>query len=394
MMKKSPIFNFKPWSKIHPPLPRNPRESQQLLDALTSSFRRQLDASDSNQPAKSTDLHVQSILNHPLFRVTPSKPVREFKQHIFPQQRLLTDPMAVMDELMAAGTLTGNDIHACLSSLMVIAGSTTGDTRRVLKKYGAGGRVVSWFWSADSESKKSLFKSRKGTRATLKFVAAEGLQDMALLWLRMLVRCDLGGIDGKIPPKAARGLFRNFLVDFLTEEIRYGNGLESALQYFLQASQMLNDNHQAQLTVAATSIIEWIIDHHSEKSVKSLSPKLYDEFIGMIADFKYLRLLTGALKLYHPTNPDPNLLLVRTREDTTKASNVLSNTERDRMSRVYVDAFRLFLEQDRDEDASWMASLAKQLLSNASIEQKKLATNTFSSQDVHQHDAGFTGLLI
>src|SRR5467141_2839805 len=67
-MKKTSILNLKSWPKIHPPLPRTPRESQQLLSALTSSFRRQLDAAG-NKPVQSTDRHLKSILDNPLFRV-------------------------------------------------------------------------------------------------------------------------------------------------------------------------------------------------------------------------------------------------------------------------------------------------------------------------------------
>lgn len=242
-MKGSSLFKFSPFAKIHQPLPRTPRESAQLLNALTSSFRRQLDreypssSSSANNdengdnPLSSvhaTDKHLRTILENPLFRITPSNAAKRAHQSglgPLQEQKLATEPMTVFDELVASGSVNRTALFNCLRAQLVLASAHTGDgVVDAMKKSKAGSKIVSWWYASDSESRKMLFTIRSSTVTLLKFMVAEGLQKTAMAWLAMLLNRDLGGADGRISEAMAQTVARNFLLDLLKAEIQYGGG--------------------------------------------------------------------------------------------------------------------------------------------------------------------------
>ena len=154
-MKPSRALSINPWTNLHPPLPRTPRQSQQLLNALTSSFRRELDrehppvqpASErpssgkhvlpGNRPTEehphssshATDKHLRMILDNPLFRLTPSHSARSVSHGQTPnvdKARLQKEPMVVFDELVASGSATVGIVADCLSWQVLLASRHTG----------------------------------------------------------------------------------------------------------------------------------------------------------------------------------------------------------------------------------------------------------------------------
>jgi hypothetical protein len=391
-MKGSSVLSFKSWPKIHPPLPRTPRESQQLLSALTSSFRRQLDAADS-KPVQSTDQHLRSILDNPLFRVAPSKSVYAAGAHGGPRlfgKRLAEEPMAVFDELTASGSVSGKDIAECLTYQLALAGSTSGDARTAMRSSGAGSRVVSWFWASDSAARKTFFKSRRATMAALKFMAAEELQDTVMVWLRMLSKRDLGGLDGHIPEGAGRCLFSNFLSDFMAAEILYGRGIASALGYFVQMPKMCtclvdrpgNDLRDAMLVSGATFLGQWIIDHRQSPDVTEIPMLVYDAFCEAISTLPSLPFLAVATWLYHPTHPTAEPLLEYVARNPPRKLRVWDDAKRELFVRVYLDGFRMLLDQEQYGDASDLAPFVKQLISSESSP-KASEQSPFSTEQDH-----------
>lgn len=404
-MKGTSIFNFKSWSKkIHPPLPRTPRESQQLLSALTSSFRRQLDReypllSSGDAPngnphssAHSTDRHLRSILDNPLFRIAPSKtaiPPGHPNAQSLQDKRLAEEPMAVFDELVASGSVTRNDIIKCLKAQLFLAGSASGDgVREAMKNSGAGSRVVSWFWASDSASRKMLFKSRTATATALKFMVAEGLHDTIMVWLRMLSKRDLGGLDGQIPETAAPRLFNHFLSDFMAAEISYGRGVASALEYYSQVCKMCyflvdrygSDPRDTMLVAGGTYLSHWIVDHGQSQEVKEIPPSVYDEFCEAISTLSPMPLLAASVSLYHPTRPTAQPLLDYVQRLPPEKPHTWKESKRDIFFRVTVDAVRVLLDQGKFRDASWLAQRIKELFPNETSTAKTSNKSQVSSE--------------
>jgi hypothetical protein len=372
-MKKTSILNLKSWPKIHPPLPRTPRESQQLLSALTSSFRRQLDATG-NKPVQSTDRHLKSILDNPLFRVVPSKSVYHYGQSSSRRfnEMLAENPMGVLDELMASGSLTGKEISQCLRAQLALTVSTGVDTREMMRSSGAGSRLMEWFWASDSKSRKTLFKSRRATKNTLKFMVAEDLQDTIMVLLRMLGKRDIGGLDGQIPEDAGRRLFSDFLTDFMAAEIDYGRGITSALGYFIQASKicaflmhgLMDDAQDMRLVAGAALLSKWVIHHYQSKEVDEIPFSLYDEFCDIISALPPLTFLAASMRLYHPVSPTASHLLEHLSRDMLQSPRNDSDSGGATLVKVCLDAFSLLLDQEKYSDASEFAPYLKQLITD------------------------------
>ncbi|KAL2003609.1 hypothetical protein VTN02DRAFT_3155 [Thermoascus thermophilus] len=394
-MKGTSILSFKSWpKKIHLPLPRTPRESQQLLSALTSSFRRQLDreypvldpsdrssgdapSGNPHSSAHSHDRHLKSILDNPLFRVAPSKTTlgagHARAQSVQFKKRLAEEPMAVFDELVASGSVTRSDIVQCLKAQLVLAGSASEDgVREAMKNSGAGSRVVAWFWASDSATRKMLFKSRTATSTALKFMVTEELQDTIMVWLRMLSKQDLGGLDGRIPETVVPRLFSHFLFDFMVAEMRYGRGVSSALGYYVKVCRMCSflvdrygsDTRDAMLVEAGTYLGQWIVDNGQSQEVKEIPATVYDEFREALSALAPMALWSASVSLYHPTHPTAQPLLEYIRELPPEERHAGKDAERDILIRITMDAVQLLLDQEKFREASWLAQCIKRLFAD------------------------------
>ncbi|KAL4897136.1 hypothetical protein BDV59DRAFT_85156 [Aspergillus ambiguus] len=396
-MKGTSIFNFRSWSKIHPPLPRTPRESQQLLNALTSSFRRQLDheypstsSSDRERslPAErsqgapdssvqATDRHLRTILDNPLFRVVPSKPANP-ALHRDPsgmgsieQQRLAKEPMVVFDELVASGSVTVSGLRSCLKSQLLLASPHTGTGFvKAMKESKAGTKVVTWWFASDSETRKILFKSRASTASLLKFMVAEGLQETVVVWLKMLAKHDIGGRRGRLPETIAHQVFSNLLVDLLSAETQYGGGLASAMRYYLQACKtylsvddgQVDQRRVPMLLPAATHLCQSVMQN-APTQTKQVPASMYDDFIRTISKLSPRSTRMATIPIYHPTRPDVKPLLDFV--DALPSSDRLDSWpegRRENFLRAAFDGLRVLIDQEKLWDAAYLARFIQEQL--------------------------------
>ncbi|KAG0649815.1 hypothetical protein D0Z07_3826 [Hyphodiscus hymeniophilus] len=187
--------------KIHPPLPLNPRESKQLLNLLTTSFRQQLDAehgefrkdpklsnaqkgqektrrrmrsfSDSN--ARPTDRHMNLILTNPLFVLnTDGKALAANR-----------DPMELFDIAVAKGMMTINYARACLNAKKhEIIQSPVPTIREGMKESGAGLKVLRWLVSSGTANNNDFLMSAPFAQILMEYLVAEGLQEVCWKWIQ------------------------------------------------------------------------------------------------------------------------------------------------------------------------------------------------------------------
>lgn len=368
-MKGSSILNFKRWPKIHHPLPQTPRESQQLLSALTSSFRRQLEAADTNKPAEFADQHLQAILKNPLFSVVPPKssyPALDPNSRAT-QERIEKNPMAEFDGLAAAGTLTGKQISLCLNAQLALIGAQSTDVQRDMKSTGAGRRVVEWFWASGSDPRKSLFKSSRATRAALKFMVAEGLYDHINALILALGRFDVGGDNGKIPEDVGMRVFAKFLHDYLAAEVYYGRGLASALAIFVQAADSISskpmDTRKDMLENATKYLVHFRSRHQRDKRFKEIPIPTFEEYCKSLDAISGLMLWRHAMQLYHPKRPDGRPLLKHVQSHLEYTTSSWSEADQDLVVAIYLDAMRLLIDQERYKDALQLSPYIKHMLS-------------------------------
>lgn len=393
-MKGTSIFNFRSWSRIHPPLPRTPRESQQLLNALTSSFRRQLDheypstsSSDREKPVPgdrsrgnpdssvhATDRHLRAILDNPLFRVVPSKPSSPALRRdpsgmgSIEQQRLAKEPMVVFDELVASGSVTVSDLRNCLKSQLLLASPHTGTGFvKAMKDSKAGTKVVTWWFASDSETRKILFKSRASTASLLKFMVAEGLQETVVVWLKMLAKHDIGGRRGRLPENIAHQVFSNLLVDLISAETQYGGGLASAMRYYIQTCEAYlttgNERANQQMLLPAASHLCQSVMQNAQTQTKEVPVSMYDDFVKTLSVLAPTSDLLATAPIYHPTRPDVRPLLDFV--DALPSSDRLeswSESRRENFLRAAFDGLRVLIDREKLWDAAYLARFIQEQL--------------------------------
>ena len=418
-MKGTAILSLKPWAKIHAPLPRTPRESQQLLNALTSSFRRQLDheypvsqssspaaAADANggepqatprnpdSSAHATDNHLRTILDNPLFRVVPSKADVRRGQPGPPRlkdQRLAKEPMVVFDELVASGSVTSADLYTCLQSQLLLASSHTGPGfAKALKESKAGSKVVAWWLASDSEARKLLFRSRRSTTCLLKFMVAEGLQDTVFLWLKMMTKQDVGGHSGRIPEGVAQKLFYHLLVDLVTAETHYGRGLDTAFRHYIWACKAYPSTSyglaQSEVSVLRSSgaHLHDLMMQVVPSQANQVLPATYEEFAAIFSTLAPNPLLSAKVSLHHPAQPDPLPFVAYVVGLPADALRSWPEAQRDNLMRCGFDALRILLDRDQIKTASDLARAMQRLVpakAPTSAQGSKTALHTTAEEE-------------
>ncbi|QGA12923.1 hypothetical protein EYB26_000568 [Talaromyces marneffei] len=377
MKSKAAFLKMRGWPKIHHPLPQTPRESQQLLSALTSSFRRQLDAADTNKPAQSASEHLDAILENPLFRVVPSKPAYPtLESHQKRQQEteeafsLVKDPMRLLDENVAAGTLTGRIVKEILRSQWILINTDSKNAQQDLKNTGAGARVAKWFWASDSASRKSFFKIPGATKHSITFMVAEGLHDELRALLRLLYRSDLGGTDGKIPKRVADKIFATFLYNYVAAEIHHGQGMASALEIFVEVADSIGDSSDPESMSLRESLLKATViylgcfmrqDMNSEM-FKDVPVSLFDQYCNLVESLPGLRVYGIAMRMYHPTQPDARPFMEYLQELRKSKSPPRTEMGQDILLQTSLNALRLLIDQGNYRDAAKYSHHVKNML--------------------------------
>ncbi|PTU21381.1 hypothetical protein P175DRAFT_0492057 [Aspergillus ochraceoroseus IBT 24754] len=401
-MKGSRILSVSPFSKLHVPLPRTPRQSQQLLNALTSSFRRQLDreypttppsSDQSSTPGNSTDgdrstdhhhssayatdRHLRTILENPLFSISPPK---SSTSHGAPpagnidKQRLAKEPMVVFDELVASGSVTSYALHNCLKSQLLLASPHSPEGLvKALRDSRAGSKVVAWWFASDSETRKLLFASSGLIKSLTKFMVAEELSGVVFVWLRMLASGDLGGLNGSISDTQSREGFALLLNHFIDAEARYGGGLASCVRQFLDAYKMCTEISPSS-SDAAVMRAGFVLCHLVVKTpthAQEIPVHLYEDFRSVMSTVTPRSLFEAAVSLYHPTHPDTAPFLGYVERLRPGYFEAWPKRKRDFFMHLGFDALNILVDSDKEQECVYLARFMQQQLHGKS-EQKSL----------------------
>ncbi|CAG8947025.1 unnamed protein product [Penicillium salamii] len=397
-MKGTSIFQFKSWPNIHQPLPRTPRESQQLLNALTSSFRRQLDGAypasgnkarplpNPESSAHATDLHVQNILDNPLFRIVPSRsgaPTPTTLHSVEGQRKLLEQPMVVLEQMAAAGTLTAGIINDCLRYQLLLSKSPDR-----MKKSRAASRIVDWYWASDGASRRALLRLRSATTSLTKFMVVEEMHGTMIEWLRMIMDNDLGSQNGHMTDGIARQTFSHLLVDFVDAETFFGKGLESAVLQYLSVCQMhfkstpSNKSRNSMLLAAAAHLNR--ISMENKPTNTQITAAVYDQYQDMVSLLSPQSLLLASVAISHPTQPNPRPFLNFVANLSLNKFQAWNKQRRDAFFDIGSEALRVLVEQKEFNRISQLERHISRLLpaetpksaagkSHASTEEEELA---------------------
>lgn len=386
-MKGSSIAG-KFWPKIHQPLPRTPRESRKLLTALTSSFRRQLDqehpppSSDrdanahhrSTNPESSvqaTNRHIQNILDNPLFRVVPPNPGNSHVPSI--RRRPHTFSIVGFDEAAASGSVTLGFITRFLRYQLQCQLAKSGNIRDSMKASKVGSKVSSWWWSTDSKTRINMFVFGPTMIDLAKFMVAEGLQDMIVQWLKMILEHDVGGHDGQLSKDAAWRAFNRLVICFMSAERQYGGGLISAMERYAQAFELFLSMDKMPpdaplhkyMYSPRSQLVAWILE--SERSqLKEIPVPLYDSCMAPTTSTwstsQFQHLLSSSFRLYHPAHPDPWPLVDLARDLLPGKVDSWRENRRHIFIKSGLEAIHVLIEQGSTKDASYLGDYVQLVL--------------------------------
>jgi hypothetical protein len=375
LQSTSKLLSRSGW-KVHEPLPLNPRESRQLLDILTKSFRRQLDREHgplhswedklrlptlpltkrrrSSNPAKagpSTDRLIQSILHNPLLSHDPK------------QTSPLTarDPLEIFDDACAKGFMKTEYARACLKAKkQLIIESSVFSVREGMKSSGAGLKVLRWLTSSGMTKNLTFLNDDVFRQLLMEFLVAEDLQEAIWTWLEtlaeaeMVFRANPGPVSKPGPSRTAS----HVLLSFVKVEAMDGVALDSAFAVMTRAHELAT-RLGCQRSLLLSSI-RFLTHHGTLTPLTRLppSPESFDSFTRLVTEMEQ-PLLLSRLLLAHPIKPDATYALKFLKETLfpeieSKTKPSVSRHHSSQIMHLGVETARHLLERERFTDASWV----------------------------------------
>ncbi|EEQ83998.1 hypothetical protein RJZ56_003511 [Blastomyces dermatitidis] len=328
--------------------------------------------------SKDTDEHLSSILDHPLFRIVPAKPLPRRDRNDSNAQgapnvrkKLAEDPLGLLDELIASGRADHNALHCCLRAHGLPSPSSK--PPNAIGPSSVGSRIVAWYSATDIESRMLFFGSRPTMGVVMPYMVVDRLQNTVIEWVKMVSNGpSSGGLTNSLLP-TQRLCLMNMLREFVTAEIKYGEGIQSSLRYYIRLCRILppgdkfigskHDPFRASLRTTGSELASWISTHCRSPEVQEIPVALFDEFRMLSDQLSSSRYFWGAcLPLYHPTNPDVNPALTYMKHRPASRGIRIQPTMRKHLLRLSLDAAQLCLEQKLYSEASWLLSHAKQFI--------------------------------
>lgn len=382
--------------QIHQPLPLSRRESQQLLDSITSSFRKNLDkehpwqsaedtttATTTTPPTKEdesslkttkhrpTDRHLREILSNPLFShpqqndstSSPSIPTK--------------NPFDVFDAAVAKGMMTTRRAAGFLATIRAQAvKQSSPDVRPNLATTGAGLHVLQWLRSSGQEDNLRFLSDSTLIQQLLPFMYAEGLEEVAWTWLAKLAahRLRSMGLESGHTKLTSHPLF-SLLSSMMKENSQSAAesklNLDGSYSTLLRADQMLpKDYRVASLSVKnAWTGLSWASTVNAWERPKPSTP-LFESFVDLGRPFD-LPLDLAHLELHHPTTPSSDSAVHYMHTRFAKAQDVTNTTIGDRARRrlicLALDTVDRLKQSGNTTEASWVERFLTKMCENLNL---------------------------
>lgn len=231
-------------SKIHPPLPMTPQESQRLLALLNASFKEQFDHHRPSHLEEHAGRHLHSILTNPLFAARPRSShggtiLSSHRGRSDKSTGLIQDfvkrPMDIFRERIAAGTATLQTAKLCLQAesknCLASPAATVGDAMR---SSNTASIILDWLGASHAETLGTLLENSEFFRLLVLFLVAEKRHDRIWSWLQTL-QSNLDAVPTRNPRCPITRTYNGLLITFIKAEAFLGEGLDAATGIFVRA---------------------------------------------------------------------------------------------------------------------------------------------------------------
>jgi hypothetical protein len=365
--------------QIHQPLPLSQRESQQLLQSITTSFRKNLDREHPWQapgtPAETqtpdasaqsatrhhtTEQHLHTILSNPLF----SRP-RNVDSDLPPSASSIQKHFDVFDSAASKGLMTPRRATGFLATVRseILAKSPENIGERIAAS-GAGLQVLRWLRSSGYENSFEFLYEPALVKLIIYFLYAEGLQEVAWNWLARLAT-QSAELDIKNSPRVISCLLNAIANESSGLTDNYHASLDGAYTALARANDMFPREGEAAAKAlkAAWSELSWtstvkVLEHPKPTTT------LFEDFIDIGRPF-CLPLHSAHLHLHHPTTPtvSPAIEYLRPKSLSPDISSMRPRTQQHILCLV-LDAVNRISDSER---TGWLLRLKRNLLEQLNL---------------------------
>lgn len=346
-------------SKINNQAPLGQRESNRLLNALTSSFRKHLDEvhpspshDNTKRPALKdgsetihrhafpssialADHHMASVLTNPLL-------VKTAKSQAHPKPELdastaaaeLKDganPFELLEKYHAKGYATVDVALSCMKTFRrSIKGLSYEEQVAKVQEQEAGKRLLSWLWNSDVLQSQAFADSLQIQDGLVWLVMMEGHEDFLWNWLDSDLELPQSLMIKGHQDSRNNGHFWKSRIIYAMVMTNLGpphkgaRSADAALEVYFRAVQHVQQRKNAGvrdrpvLVARARLALEKALTHGSEHHYSNTNPALYDKFVKIYANHQLSHTYNvqkyaidefhrAQLDLWHPTRPSADV---------------------------------------------------------------------------------------
>jgi hypothetical protein len=371
-------------SKIHPQLPLTPRESQQLLALLTSSFRTHLDREhpvhvpeksqkpvarktiDSNDDFASpratssyalASQHIDAVLTNPLFTVKPTRRGSESAA-----SDVLKDPMGWFLGQIVTGNATLSKASMCLEMLDK---RTAGQTPRLHNGKTPGAIIGDWLRASGLDTSKEFLEmciakpqTKRPTNTFLSrlvsLLIADGKKPLVWSWFARSWKSVL------IPSKALK--FRQQLLKHMVFAEASGD-LYRGILLFRRACEMIGEHTDKSYEVLRPAG-QYLVQAVMSRPTHTVSRDLYNSFrqsTRLWINSNWAQAVESMLWLHHPTTASvlPGFRFIQDPAGAATYANAMPSQRRF-IVQLSLGVARQLLDEENYEDAQIVMAFTKQ----------------------------------
>ncbi|KAM0721254.1 hypothetical protein Q7P37_003542 [Cladosporium fusiforme] len=411
-------------AKINNQVPLGPKESNRLLTALTSSFRKHLDEvhpsdvlDEGTRPVVNTkqhkpekhalhssaalaDKHLASVLTNPLLaKSTPHAQPRPAWDEITAAAEIDNgaDPLEVLESYQEKDFATPGVALVCLRRLRKSIKHLPheGQVAKVQETQ-AGKRILSWLWNGKQMQTQAFADNQTLQEALVWYVVMEGQEELIWQWLHSDVELPLASIHHKLHGKQLddgymwkSNILRAIIKTKLGSPYREAGSADAAIEAWLRAVQSFHEENSGLierlvLTKSSKTTLETALTR--SPGYPNTSPFLYDRFVFIHANQNLSSGPKPALKaawdefhraclnMWHPTKPSADLWYTSIMRHASEGfeDNVLRtymHNAQDEAERwwgicAFVRAAEVFARSGNRAKVSELLSLAREIYPN------------------------------
>ena len=346
-------------SKINNQAPLGQRESNRLLNALTSSFRKHLDEvhpgrqhEDLKRPAAKdgpdathrhafpssitlADQHMASVLTNPLLVKTAGS-----QAHPKPELDSATaaaelkggaNPFELLEKYHAKGFATVDVALSCMKAFRRSIKTLTYEEQVAkVQEQEAGKRLLTWLWNSDVLLSQAFANSLQIQDGLVWLAMMEGHEAFLWNWLDSDLELPQSSIVKGLQDSRNDGHFWKSRIIYAMVMTNLGpphkraRSADAALEVYFRAVQHVQQRKNAGvrdrmvLLARARLALEKALTHGSEHHYSNTNPALYDRFVKIYANHQLSHTYNAQkyamdefhraqLELWHPTRPSADI---------------------------------------------------------------------------------------